>query len=323
MASTMPDSPPSSALVHHPHCPLCGGTAAAYLQDTRDLHYGIAGLWNYERCRDCGVVFLNPAPTQEFLASAYDDSYYSYQDFSPEPRLKRWLRRVFFFAPGATGDPLFARPGRVLDIGCGSGEFLYRMKQAGWRTHGVELSGKAARIGNEHYQLNIHAGTLSSASLLDGDFDYIRLNHSFEHIPDPLPTLALIHRLLAADGLLFIGVPNVDGWQARAFGKHWWNLGPPVHPFNYSRRTLTRMLEQHGFDVIRFRTNSNFAGILGSLQMARNDRAGVYRDSGRLTANPLARLLSQWLSKLIDLFAAGDCLEIIARKRPAAETSRG
>jgi SAM-dependent methyltransferase len=316
MSATMTAAPAPSALVHHARCPLCGGEADAWLKDTRDLHYGIGGSWNYERCRDCAVVFLNPAPTEAFLANAYDDSYYSYQDFSPEPRWKRWVRRALCFDPGATGDPRFARPGRVLDIGCGSGQFLYRMKLAGWETHGVELSQKAALIGNEHYQLNIQAGTLSSARLPDAYFDYIRLNHSFEHIPDPLPTLARIHRYLAPEGLLFIGVPNVDGWQARRYGKHWWNLGPPVHPFNYSRRTLTRLLEQQGFEVVRFRTNSNFAGMLGSMQMARNDRAGVYRDSGALFSNPVAMLLSQWLAKLGDLFSAGDCLEIIARKRP-------
>jgi SAM-dependent methyltransferase len=315
MNITMSAAPASSALVHHKCCPLCGGQSFPYLQDTRDLHYGIGGSWNYERCGHCAVVFLNPAPTEAFLASAYDDSYYSYQDFSPEPGWKRFMRRVLWFTPGTTGDPEFARPGRILDIGCGSGEFLYRMKQAGWETHGVELSKKAADIGNEHYQLNIQSGTLGSAKLREGYFDYIRLNHSFEHITDPLPTLALIHRYLAADGRLFIGVPNVDGWQARRYGKHWWNLGPPVHPFNYSRGTLTWMLEENGFEVVSFRTNSNFAGMLGSMQMARNDRAGVYRDTGSLFSNPVAMLLSQWLAKLGDLFSAGDCLEIIARKR--------
>jgi SAM-dependent methyltransferase len=206
--------------------------------------------------------------------------------------------------------------GRVLDVGCGSGAFLYRMKLAGWETHGVEPSARAAQLGNERHQLNIQAGTLRDAQLQPDSFDYIRLNHSFEHILDPAETLPLIHRYLSPDGKLFIGVPNVDGWPARWFGKHWWNLGPPVHPYSYSRGTLTRLLEQHGFEVLRFRTNSNFAGILGSLQMARNDRAGVRRDTGALFTNPVAKLLSHWLAKLIDLFAAGDCLEITARKRP-------
>jgi SAM-dependent methyltransferase len=261
-------------------------------------------------------VFLNPAPTQAFLDDAYDDSYYSYQELAVAPRWKEWLRTGIFYNPGATGDPKFDAPGRVLDIGCGSGEFLYKMKKAGWETHGVELSAKAASIGNAA-GLDIQAGTLASARLPQDYFDYVRLNHSFEHLVDPEETLALIWRYLARDGLLFIGVPNVDGWLAKVFGKYWWNLGPPVHPFNYSRSSLTRLLEKHRFSVVRSRTNSNFAGLVGSLQMMINDKNGIRSDRGRLLGNPLVKVPAQWCAKISDRFSAGDCLEIIARKRIA------
>jgi SAM-dependent methyltransferase len=311
---------PESMLVHHAHCPLCRGRASAHLEQTYDLHYGIDGYWNYQRCGTCRVVFLNPAPSEAFLHSAYDDSYYSYQDFALQPRWKTWLRRLIGFNPAHTGDPSFKQPGRMLDVGCGSGEFLFKMKHAGWQTHGVELSAKAAEVGNRH-GLNIQPGTLASATFAPESFDYIRLNHSFEHILNPRETLALIHRYLGPHGLLFIGVPNVDGLQARLFGKYWWNLGPPVHPFNYSRGTLTRLLEEQGFEVVSFKTNSNFAGILGSLQMALNHRNGVRADTGKVFFNAPARLLTHWLAKLSDLFSAGDCLEIIARKRRSSATS--
>jgi SAM-dependent methyltransferase len=308
---------PSSALtIRHEHCPLCTGTAAPYLTDTCDLHYGIEGRWNYERCLSCRVVFLNPAPTALFLDSAYDDGYYSYQEFVSEPAWKRAIRRVIGYQPGSTGDPRFERPGRVLDIGCGSGEFLYKMKLAGWETHGVEVSAKAAALGNSAHGLNIQAGTLASAQLAPEAFDYIRLNHSFEHLLDPRGTLQLIHRYLAPTGRLFIGVPNVEGFAARAFGKYWWNLGPPVHPFNYSRHTLTWLLDQHGFEILSYRTNSNFAGILGSLQMAVNFRRGLRKDTGRVLSNPVGKILAHWGAKLTDLLRSGDCLEITARKRP-------
>lgn len=296
---------------------MCRAPATAFLERTHDLHYGIDGTWRYQRCTDCRVVFLNPAPTAEFLAGAYDDSYYSYQDFAMPPAWRVWVRRLFGFNPGTTGDPPFERPGKVLDIGCGSGQFLYRMQQQGWETHGVELSARAAEIGNTKHGLNIHAGTLLSADLAPASFDYIRLNHSFEHLLDPRETLGRIHELLAPEGRLFIGVPNVDGWQARAFGRYWWNLGPPVHPFNYSRVTLHRLLSEHGFEMLSYRTHSNFAGILGSLQMALNDRRGVRRDTGALFRNPVAKLLTHWTAKLTDLFSTGDCLELVARRRPA------
>lgn len=281
------------------------------------MHYGIEGSWDYQRCQTCRVVFLNPSPTQEFLSNAYDDSYYSYQEFAAPKAWKTWLRRAIGYNLGVTGDPPFASPGRVLDIGCGSGEFLFKMKQAGWETHGVELSPKAVEIGNTRHALNLQAGTLAQAKLQPAYFDYVRLNHSFEHILDPHETLTLIYRYLKADGRLFIGVPNVDGWVARLFGRYWWNLGPPVHPFNYSRSTLERLLVEHGFEVVSFRTNSNFAGIVGSLQMALNGRRGQRSNTGRVFTNPILKVAAQWLAKVIDTASAGDCLEIIARKRKA------
>lgn len=304
----------SDSLVWHSKCPLCGSSAQNYLTGTSDLHYGIDGEWDYQRCTDCRVVFLNPAPSPEFLAGAYDDSYYSYQDFDIAPAWHRYVKWLIGYNPGITGDPTFDSPGRILDIGCGSGQFLYRMQQRGWQTAGVELSARAAEIGNSKHRLNIQAGTLVDAKLPDAAFNYIRLNHSFEHLLDPRETLTQIRHLLSPGGLLFIGVPNIDGLQARWFGRYWWNLGPPVHPFNYSRPTLERLLVEQGFEIVSFQTNSNFAGILGSLQMMLNYRMGSSSDTGVLIRNPVAKLLMQWAAKLTDLVSKGDCLELVARK---------
>lgn len=302
-------------LVRHEQCPLCGNFAHDYLTGLRDLHYGIGGEWRYQRCISCRVVFLNPAPTAAFLGRSYEDSYYSYQDFDMPPLWRGLVKMIIGFNPGTTGDPKFARPGRLLDIGCGSGKFLYSMQQRGWQTAGVELSERAANIGNRKHQLNIQAGTLADADLPEAAFDYVRLNHSFEHLLDPKETLACIRRLLAPGGLLFIGVPNVDGIQARLFRRYWWNLGPPVHPFNYSRITLEYLLDQQEFETVSFRTHSNFSGILGSMQMVLNHRAGRYGDTGTVFRNPVAKLLTHWLAKATDLFYKGDCLELVARVR--------
>lgn len=295
------------------NCPLCSAVSKRHLARTRDLHYSIAGEWDYYRCTSCGVVHLDPLPTAEFLADSYDDSYYSYQDFVPPSRWRVFVQRITGFDPARTGDPGFPQPGRVLDIGCGSGRFLYQMKLKGWETWGVELSAKGAEIGNSRHALNIQACTVHDADLPQGGFDYVRLNHSFEHLLDPRPTLDRIRGLLTPTGLLFIGVPNVDSLAARMFGRHWWNLGPPVHPFNYSPSTLTNLLRQHGFEIVSVRTNSNFSGLLGSLQMRINERHGLYTDTGPWFRNPMAKLLTHWIAKATDLFQAGDCLEIVAR----------
>jgi SAM-dependent methyltransferase len=295
-------------------CPLCTAiTIDKFIDAAVDLHYSLPGYWGYRKCTGCKVLFLDPAPTSDFLKRSYDDSYYSYQDFHAPPRWHAILKSLLFYDLGSTGDPIFDRPGRILDIGCGSGQFLMQMKLKGWETFGVEISQRAAKIGNAKYQLNIQAGELKNALLPKQSFDYIRLNHSFEHLLDPRATLVQISKLLKPDGKLFIGVPNTKSLQAFLFGKYWWNLGPPVHPFNYSKDSIAWLLQEHGFEIVSFRTHSNFAGILGSLQMLINSRSGKLSDTGRLFRNPIAKLICHWAAKLTDLFSCGDCLEVTAQ----------
>jgi len=297
-----------SELVEHTCCPLCDRQAIDHLVGIRDLHYGIDGKWRYQKCINCKVIFLNPSPSPKFLSDAYDDSYYSYQDFDDGSAFHRLARWLLGSSPYRTKDPYFPNAGRILDIGCGSGQFLYKMKRLGWDTAGIELSNVAAEIGNTKHSLNIHPGTVHDATFPAEYFDYIRLNHSFEHLLDPRDTLDRIRYLLKPDGLMFIGVPNTASL-------HWWNLGPPVHPFNYSPHTLKLLLSEHGFEIVRWRTNSNFAGFLGSMQLRANEKIGVYKDSGAIIRNNFAKLIFNWIAKLLDFFRIGDCLEVIAKKK--------
>lgn len=305
--------------IKHNDCPLCGGVATDYLAFTRDLHYGISGEWSYQKCTNCKVVFLNPSPTSKFLSDAYDDSYYSYQDFDDGSIFHKLARWLLGSSPYRTKDPYFSKPGRILDIGCGSGQFLFKMKRAGWETAGVELSRVATEIGNAKHSLNIQSGTIHEAKFPRQYFDYIRLNHSFEHLLDPCETLDCIYNLLKPEGMLFIGVPNTASLQAKLFGRHWWNLGPPVHPFNYSPYTLNYLLSRHGFEIVRWRTNSNFAGFLGSIQLNINESKGIFKDSGGVIRNTIAKLFFNWVAKFVDLFRCGDCLEVVARKKSTSD----
>lgn len=306
--------PECSLIFHKSICPLCHSESRPHLKDAIDMHYGLSGFWNYRKCLSCQVLFLDPAPSPEFLSTSYDDSYYSYQEFKQKSKLRLLLGRLIGYNMNRTGDPHFDFPGRVLDVGCGSGEFLYRMQLLGWKTDGIELSKSATKIGNEIYGLNIQACTIEDAEFAPGTkFDYIRFNHSFEHLTDPLSALRVVRLLLKKNGLLFIGVPNAKSFQAIFFRQFWWNLGPPVHPFNYCRFTLEKMLIEEGFEVVKYSTNSSFSGILGSLQIYFNARIGVLTDHGPISRNPFAKLFFQWIAKIFDLFQMGDCLEITAR----------
>jgi SAM-dependent methyltransferase len=296
-------------------CPLCekGKFDPAYL--VKDRHYGIPGMHSIVRCAGCSLVFLNPMHSDEELAALYPAHYYAYQDrFSRKP-WKDLLKRLLGMRIG-TRDPVFQNPGAMLDLGCGSGWFMCDMRDQGWDTHGVEINRVAAELGRKTASLNIFPGDLVQANYPPSFFDYVRSNHSFEHICRPSETLEEIHRILRPGGKVLIGVPNVAGLSARVFGEYWWYLGAPVHPFTYSVETLSGILSKHNFCIQKVTYNSDYSGILGSLQIWLNRRNGRKSTEGRAINNLILRILCQWAAKCLDFLELGDAIEIIAVKTP-------
>ena len=301
-------------------CPLCNSSAFRRVVDARDRHYGNQGNFPIMRCETCGVFFLSPMPTLTYLRTAYPQNYYAYTASSAgktrSPRqkmLRRMLRRALCFTSGWTGDPKFEKPGSMLDIGCGAGLFISEMRDKGWNVHGVELDSQAAALGRRQ-GLDIFPGTLSDAHFPAANFDYVRSNHSFEHIHNPREVLREIHRIIRPDGRLFIGVPNLAGLMPRMWGTYWWYLGAPVHTFGYTPASLSRLLAEEGFQVEAVNYNSTFPGIIGSLQIWLNRNNGKLSEDGWIIHNGPLQLLGHWLARIIDTCRCGDCIEIVARR---------
>lgn len=296
-------------------CPLCNSeNKFNLLYLASDYHYGIKGQFPVVRCEVCMLVFLNPAPSEGELTCLYPDSYYSYQSFKKKKWFKVFLKKLLFFNI-STKDPTFSNPGRMLDIGSGSGSFMYAMREKGWETYGVEVNAAAAELGRKSAGLEIISGNLLDAAFPENHFDYIRLNHSFEHIVNPNEVLTEIYRILRPEGKVLIGVPNIDSLNAKIFKKYWWYLGTPVHPFNYSVNTLSTLLEKHHFFVESVKFNSDYSGALGSLQIFFNRNTDKPSTEGMLINNPVLVLFSHWISKMIDALKMGDAIEIVCTKK--------
>lgn len=290
-------------------CPVCGSDRTAGGFRARDPHYGNAGSWYERRCGDCGSFALEPMPSDAELAGMYPpDSYYAFRLAAVRPmrdRLRRWLGMSL-----ETREPAFAAPGRVLDFGCGAGEFLLKRRAAGWTCAGVEVSEAALAVARGQ---GLRVET-SLAACESGAFDYVRANHSLEHVARPRDVLRDMHRVLKPGGTLFIGVPTNESQNARWFGPYWWYLGAPVHPVTFSTRGLLALLRDTGFEIVRVSTNSDFGSVAGSLQIVLNRRSGRRSSEGVIFRLKPLLVLGQWLAKLQDLCGVGDKLEVIARK---------
>jgi SAM-dependent methyltransferase len=243
--------------------------------------------WPFEFrvCDRCRMGFVHPAPPPDVLAGAYTSEYAYYAAAGRHPareagswkyRLAR-LRYLPLIAPTAAnrarsmaaavvellarktitltlGLPL-AMPttSRFLDYGYGAGSWLIAMSLLGYsRLAGYDIVANAHRaedLAAHGVEVVPHGGI----ALLDAaSFDGVRLEHVFEHLPDPLGVLRQLGRLLRPSGLLLMTFPTIYPWlriknlAASPFLDH---LQLPIHLAHHSILSATRLVQAAGFSV--------------------------------------------------------------------------
>ncbi|HEY6758593.1 MAG TPA: class I SAM-dependent methyltransferase [Baekduia sp.] len=301
-----------------PACPACGGPLdGPVLLAGPDRLHGKPGHFSVIRCAGCGLASTVPRLGLEDFAEYYPETYHAYEPL-PEQRRRRGLGRlrglgivnhlrleaVLRLGPYR---PLFRRgPGRLLDVGCGTGDLALAFDRHGWSVAGVEPSA-AACTHAVAAGMEVHNGTLDDHPWQPASFDAVVFNHSLEHIPDPLDALRRAADVVKPGGMVAVAVPNFGAWHRRAFGPLWYQLDLPRHLQHFDGDSLAGLMRRAGLRPVATTTASMRPSLLMSLQYVLFGRA-------RLTGRPM-RLIT-WaatpLILLIDRFAAGDCVHVFA-----------
>lgn len=281
-------------------------------------------------CTNCGVQFLNPQPTDEQLLPYYDTPYYGSSPKKFVGPIAKFVRK-WQAQRAALVARRIAPPGRVLDVGCGNGQFLLDLHDAGFQVQGTELSSQSASRVPKAIADNIRVGDLLKLNLTAQHYDAITVWHVLEHVRDPYAICSEIHRLLKPGGWLFLSLPNAQSPEASLFGKHWFHLDPPRHLFGLGTHSLTTLLEAAGFEVMKVNTWSLEQNPYGFMQSCLNaigfkrDRAydtlkGMHK--GRPIANMADVLLLAMLtlpalcwSSVLSCLGKGSTMTLVARKR--------
>lgn len=232
-------------------CDLCGADDTEIVFIERDRLHHIDGIFYLVRCRQCGLMYLNPRPTLEEMRRYYPRDYHAYKI---DNRLSLIARLDYHYGISKRCRAVIAhtglKGGRILDIGCATGNFLDAMRRRGnWEPYGVEIDVEAANYGKEYLGLNVFAGTLADAHYPNDFFDVVTLWNVFEHLHQPQATLVEINRITRNGGWLIISLPNPDCIEAKIFGRYWAGLDAPRHLYIYSRHTLRQALARVGFVV--------------------------------------------------------------------------
>lgn len=264
-----------------PNCYLCKAPGQALYTGAKDLEGNVAGTWSFSRCsnHDCGLVWLNPAPLESEIWKAYQ-TYHTHGGRSG-PRLSRYLislinrlgKAALYMGSmfcGLREEKLLIRylglkssaKGRLLDVGCGGGRYLRRMKRSGWQVEGIDFDEKAtARLAGKT-GIKVMAGHLIEQKLPDQTYDAITMSHVIEHLYDPVSLLSECKRLLKPGGRLVVVTPNAQSLGAAEFGKYWRGLEPPRHIHIFSPGNLVNCARLAGFDDIQARSVSTDAAIV-------------------------------------------------------------
>jgi len=141
--------------------------------------------------------------------------------------------------------------GALLDIGCGTGDFLMEVKKQGWDTLGVEPNLKARSLAREK-GLQVY-DALRLEQMPPNSFDVITLWHVLEHLPNLDAQINIIKNLLKPDGLLVIAVPNFNSFDARYYKAQWAAYDVPRHLWHFSKTAIRRLFQPHGLQVYQIK----------------------------------------------------------------------
>jgi len=335
-------------------CLLCGQRGFSLYEQMTDRLFATPGSWNLFYCVRCSLIWLSPAPSDQEIYEAYKN-YFTHQAPDSQSCRSRWKKRMaplilrasFGYQhllhekwPRLAGRAIALLPGvknligrevsylkfkpegKLLEIGCGNGDFLAQMKAWGWEVVGVEPDPVAANIARQKHQLRVIAATAENASLPADSFDAVIMHHVIEHHPDPARLLRVCWHVLKTNGQLVIITPNINSLGHRHFGANWVHLDPPRHFQLFSPPALIKLTEKAGFQVHQVRSIIFFRFTLWTWITSQTlKKKGPYssqQESLRINWRALAFFA---LEKVLSLFNQNWGEEILLRATKTTETA--
>lgn len=319
-------------------CRICGNSEHNTQYEVREMMLGLRDKHTYFECADCGCLQLATLPMniQDYYPN---DDYYSYDAIQVATGIKGALIKMRD-RYAATGNCIIGKlmqhlqphdklpslrftqvtlDSKILDVGCGAGHLLHSMKEAGFKNLlGIDpFNNKEIQYDNglRIEQKSIHKLARQN---IEGDWDLIMFNHSFEHVVDQQEVLEKTYQLLKPDGICMIRIPTVTSWAWRSYGVDWVQLDAPRHLFLHSLKSMHVLAKQLGFKLEEVIYDSFAFQSWGSIQYQQDI---ALHDKNSYAVNPDKSLFSkadiqefEELSKELNASKSGDQAAFYLRK---------
>jgi 2-polyprenyl-3-methyl-5-hydroxy-6-metoxy-1,4-benzoquinol methylase len=230
-------------------CPLC--KSGLFLNYTEIIDHAVSKeSFIICKCQKCSLLFTNPRPEEEQIGPYYDfPEYYSHQ------KNNKSLTQVIYnkVRDYAVSEKVkliteLKGNGKILDYGCGTGEFLNAAKIKGWKIKGIEPTSKARNQANAILENMV----IENIDQIEDKkkYDIISLFHVLEHIHSLRKTIKKIIKHLKSDGYILIAIPNPESYDAIQYGKEWAGWDVPRHLYHFNETAIKNFEQLFDLEIV-------------------------------------------------------------------------
>jgi 2-polyprenyl-3-methyl-5-hydroxy-6-metoxy-1,4-benzoquinol methylase len=230
-------------------CPLCKNTIFPEFMKSYD-YFLTKEEFTIVQCSQCTFKFVNPRPTEKEISRYYESADYVSHD-TQNRSIRNYIYsmvRNYTCRNKRTLIEKYSSGRKLLDIGCGTGDFITLCKKSGWDVLGVEPNQKPREFAIRNHQVDV-IDEPGLAIITEPSFDVITLWHVLEHVYRLEERMVKIKQILKKNGTLVIAVPNSNSWDAKHYKKFWAAYDLPRHIYHFSSNTMLLLANNFGFSI--------------------------------------------------------------------------
>jgi len=277
-------------------CPICSNTEYRPFLKVKDWSISKEDFYIVQ-CNGCGLSFTNPRPSEAEIGSYYESNDYISHSDTNSGFINKIYQLVKTFTIRQKTEMVASRATKktLLDIGCGTGDFIGALKSKAWTVSGVEPNSLARSSAEKKFSI-VPSEKFESSNYVIGSLGVITMWHVLEHVHRLDYYLTSCYDLLEKNGLFIIAVPNLSSYDAQNYKEHWAAYDVPRHIWHFSPDTLMQLCKRHGFELketLPMWFDSFYVSMLSE----------KYKNGG----NILKAMMVGFLSNLKALYSQGRC----------------